>query len=160
MKYPDLLIGIRPDGTVYGVLNEYEQIRAFIGNIIQFMHRGEGAHAIGMIIDEEGLMQPQLDFNMAASLIMQYPIYGPAIVCESETDHEGDTLPPNRRLREHAEGIAEIVSALITNADAVGQDLTLHPNPDTVPPPKIFTGGDFEDLMRELMGDRHDPDPD
>jgi hypothetical protein len=125
------------------------------------MHRGEGAHAIGMYINDEGLITPDLELNWVGSMIVQYPVYGPVIVCDAEADGDGDTMPPNRRLRQYAEGLAEVVYALFQNAETVGQVLTVHPNPDTVPPPKILTGKDFDEALDALFrGDTHDPDPD
>jgi hypothetical protein len=161
MKYPDLLIGIRPDATVYGVLNEYQQIRAFIGAPIDFMHRGDGSNAIGMYINDEGLLDPSLDLNWVGSMLVQYPVYGSVIVCDAEADGDGDTQPPNRRLRQYAEGLAEVVYALFQNAATVGQVLMVRPNPDTVPAPKILTGKDFDEALDRLFrGDTDDPDPD
>lgn len=153
MKYPDLLLGIQPDGSRYGVVNEYDQIRAFIGNVIEFMHRGDGDHAVALIMDEEALLRPHLDFNMTASLIMQYPIYGPVILCGSKPDRDGDTMPPTRRQRVFAETMAEIVAALHYNADVVGQDLTLHPNPDRVPPPTVTMIPNSDDFFSWLEGE-------
>lgn len=151
----DKLLGIRPDASVHEVENEYRQIRWFIGNTFDFMRGGAGAdddvHALGMYIDDEGMLDTENVLNLAASLLVQYPVYGSAIVCAANTDADGDTRPPSQHIRKVVEGIAGMVTMLHINAHRVGQDLTVHPNPDTIPPPTILSGEEVEAYLR---GDR------
>lgn len=144
------LIGIRPDATLHAIVNEYSAIRWFIGNTIDFMTRGDDPnYALGMYIDDEALLNPELTLNLVASLLVQYPVYGSAIVCAPDADSDGETVPPGTRLRNVVDGVATMVSNLCANAAQVGQVLTLHPDPATVPPPTILTGEDMEAFLRE-----------
>ena len=139
------LIGIRPDGSIHELDNEYKAIRWFVGNSIDFMQRGP---QLGMYIDDEALLTDELTFNLVASLLVQYPVYGSAVVCHGDVDSDGNTLPPTRRARDGIDLYAEMVRNLYANAILVGQDLTLHPNPGAVPPPTIITGEAAEAWLR------------
>jgi hypothetical protein len=137
------LLGVNPDGSLAAVRG-YTEISAFIGDSFDAA-RGS---LVAAYVDDVG-MYKGLAFNTVASIIVGYPIFGPAVLIDAEPDENGDsTLRPDTR--QTAAALAQRWRHLRATAEAIGQSLDVFANADSVPPPVVYSGSDFEELFRRV----------
>lgn len=128
------LLGINPDGTWAWVANEYEDIKAFVGNWIDL---AGGAGPVSGFVDDEGMLNGR-ELNVPGSVALGRPIYGPVVLCDPNPDDEGNTLPPERGAGLAFAGLADIWKGVVLEATRLGQDLTVRANAETLTPPQFI----------------------
>lgn len=128
------LLGIREDARWEWITNNYDDIRAFIGNWIDL---AGGYGPVSAFVDDEGMLNGRR-LNVVASAALARPIYGPAVLCNPQPDDEGDTLPPEGGAARAFIQLADIWHQVLREASRLGQDLTIHANADTLPPSQII----------------------
>jgi hypothetical protein len=129
------LLAIGIDGSYRLVPNTYEGIKLGLdGATLDFLNNG----VVGLYIDDNGMLEQQ-PLNVVASLMVGRPIYGPVVLCGAEPDDEGDTVPPPKEAAMAAIGVCDQWQTVWGGAIALGQDLCVYPNADTIPPPQVFS---------------------
>ena len=130
----DRLIRLGTDATLRSVPNSFEGIRdALDGATMTFA----STDRIGAYVDDEGIWN-RLPLNVVASLLLARPIFGPAVLCRAEPDDRGNSVTLPDELIRVVVGTAQGWQVVLDNAAAVGQDLTVVAQPDTLPPPRFI----------------------
>jgi len=141
------LIGIDLDGKVHRIaLGRPGAIRDFIGNIFTVHTAVGGPLSMAIYLDDEGMLSSDNRLNLAATLVAGFPIYQPVVIASGRPSPAGDDRPCDKPTRDFIVGMASMAEAILANADGMGQDLRVHPNPDTVPPPRIYAVSDGGEL--------------
>lgn len=150
MTQAGTLLVINADATTDDTPNTYEGIRRGVGDTwFSFVHATE---RIGFYIQDEGMLDNQ-PLNVVASMLANCTLWGPVVLCRGMPDDEGDTVPVSQQVHDLALGMCASWRNVIAYGTRVGQDLTVLPNADTIPPPtfremtpeeiiKRFGGGD------------------
>jgi hypothetical protein len=129
------LIVVRPDGTADEIENSYESIKAALdGGTLDFVPSDP---RMGVFVDDDGISK-RLAMNVPMSCLTGRLLYGPIVVCNAETDDEGETQAPDDRVRRAALGLALLWRRVWVEAEHNGQDIKVHANPDTQRPAEII----------------------
>jgi hypothetical protein len=142
------LFAIQPNGTAGPVPNTYEGIKSGLGGaILTFLRAGP---ELGMYLDDNGMLENQ-PLNVAASMLVGRPLYGPVVICLGDPDREGDALPAAEKEISIASMLAHAWWHVVNEASQIGQDVRVYPNPDTIPPAQIISLSDdqFEAFLRD-----------
>lgn len=134
------LLVIYADGNTAHIPNEYEAIRAMIGNWID-LARGHGP--VSAFVDDEGMLNG-CPLNVIASLFLGRPVYGPAVLVASAPGDDGETLTISPHEMDMIEAFGSMWGTVLAEASRLGQNLTVLPTPDTLPPPEVITMTDAQ----------------
>lgn len=138
---------IRTDGTVLPCGLDYDEIKAGVGNIVDFQVINDVA---GYFIDDEGMLNGS-PLNMVASFIAGRAFYGNVVVVGPDTDDEGNTMPiAEQEFILFIIYTAERWAAVVASAARMGQDLRVVANPDTIPPPVVMSIPEGMDILEFL----------
>lgn len=144
------LFVVSAQAVVREVSNSYTGIKDGLGGaVLDFIVVSRTA---AFYIDDNGMLEDQ-PLNVAASFFAGRPLYGPVVLASSETTADGDTLPPDVMDVQVLRSLADQWARVIANAADLGQDLTVRPNADTIPPPQIIELT-HDELERRLRGER------
>jgi len=128
------LLVVEPSGHTRWTPNTYEGIKAGLGGATLAFLRVNTA--MGYFLDDNGMLTGQ-PLNVAASWWAGRPIYGPIVLAAPDTDDEGETLPCDPKAAAAMAGFADTWWNVTEQAARLGQDLTVRPNADTIPPPVV-----------------------
>ena len=147
MKPTNPLLGVKPDGSTAEVPNTYDCIREGVGSWFDFV---VVSATCGFYIRDEGLFDGSV-LNTPASIFAGRPIYGEVVLTAAQPDDEGDTQPPSERDAALLLHLARCWASVVANAD--GQDLTIRPDGDKVPPFQIIQFETQEEFLKHLTGE-------
>lgn len=142
------LLAVGVDGSYRLVPNTYEGIKQGLGGAtLDFLSNG----GVGLYIDDNGMLEDQ-PLNVPASLMTGRPLYGPVVLCGPYPDEEGDTLPPSMEASQALVGLCQQWALVWEGAVVLGQDISVHPRPDSLPPAQITSFDSEEEFMTWLEG--------
>jgi hypothetical protein len=141
------LLVVRPDGSFDDVPNSYEGIKEGLDQAA-FDFVRLSAH-VGAYIDDEGMLK-SFELNVPVSMMFSRPLYGPAVLCHGDADHNGDTLPPSDSVKTVAMDMAVRWAYVLGNAVLIGQDISVRAVPESIPPPSIVQFRTEEELEAYL----------
>ena len=142
----DELMAVDVDGTYRWIENSYPAIKEAFGGAT--MDVVTIADDVALFVDDNGLANA-LQLNWAASIFAHQVLFGPVVLCGG-ADEEGNTRPASPEMARVLEIFALSAVALYRSAERVGQSITIHADPATVPPPQIIAISGPEELMRLL----------
>ena len=127
------LLVIQVDGTTRMVPCRYEGIRDGVGDTAFDFVRGV---TVGAYIDDEGMLNGS-PLNVPLSITFGRPLYGPGVLCAASPDGFGNTLPPPDEAVASMRALGIAWHRVVTEAVTVGQNVMIHANADTIPPPTV-----------------------
>jgi hypothetical protein len=143
------LFRVDVDGDYRYVPNGYDGIKAAIGLDTPFDFIVISPDC-GYYIDDEGMLNGS-PLNVPASLFAGRPIWGPVVLCATQPDDEGDTLPAPDKKVEWLRGLAARWHQVTVGAFAVGQDINQNKADETtIPPARVISFATEEEFQAYL----------
>jgi hypothetical protein len=136
----ETLLVIRVDATTERITSGYENIkRGLDGATLDFV---VATTAVGAYVDDNGMLENQ-PLNVVASFLLARPIFGPIVLAHPEPDDEGETLGLDETRLYHYETLARQWRLVVREATRLNQDLSVFPQPDNLPPARIYAVDEF-----------------
>jgi len=128
-------LAVQPDATYEWVPGTYEGIKAGMrGATIDFRRH----EMLGCFLDDNSLLEGEQALNVVAGVMMRLALFGPVVFVAPEPNVVGDSMPCDPETYAAIINLCHIWQCVIDSAARSGQDLTVLPNFETVPPPKFI----------------------